>query len=117
MRKFHLTKSNKWDAPKDILLVSKQLQITGKHERVCRGYTKSSTEYWSNEIKEIRSKRRRLSAAPIVELPESNSDSAFNIENLSVLESKEKLKELGVQTRVRKIEKLQDILKQALQKK
>ena len=65
---------------------------------MCRGYTKSSTEYRSNEINKIRSKRRRLSAAPIAELPESNLDSDLNIENLSVLEIKEKLKELGVQT-------------------
>ncbi len=116
IRKFHLTKSNKWDAPKDILLVTKRLQITGQHERVRRGYNKSNTEYWSTEIKEARSKRRKLSAASAVELPESNSDSVLTIENLSAFEIKEKLKELGVQTQVRKLEKLQDILKEALQR-
>jgi hypothetical protein len=42
VRKFHLTKSNKWDAPK---LVPKRPQITGQHERVRRGYNKSNTEY------------------------------------------------------------------------
>ena len=31
VRKFHLTKSNKWDAPKDILLASKRQQITSEH--------------------------------------------------------------------------------------
>ena len=116
IRKFHLTKSNKWDAPKDILLVTKRLQITGQHERVRRGYNKSNTEYWSTEIKEARSKRRKLSAASAVELPESNSDSVLTIENLSAFEIKEKLKELGVQTQVGKLEKLQDILKEALQR-
>ena len=115
VRKFHLTKSNKWDTPKDILLVTKQLQITGQHERVRRGYNKSNTEYWSNEIKEARSKRRKLSAASAVELTESNSDSVLTIENLSAFEIKEKLKELGVQTRVRKLEKLQDIYLLTLQ--
>ena len=117
VRKFHLTKSNKWDAPKDILFVTKRLQITGQHERVRRGYNKSNTEYWSTEIRESRRKRRKLSAAPDVEIPaEINSESVLDIENLSAVEIKEKLKELGVQTRVRKLEKLQDILKHALHK-
>ena len=111
VRKFHLTKSNKWDAPKDILLVTKRLQITGQHDQVHRGYNKLNTEYWSTEIKAARSKRRKLSAASAVELPESNSDSVLAIENLSTFEIKEKLKEFGVQTRVCKLEKLQDILK------
>ena len=79
-----------------------------------RGYNKSNTEYWSTEIRESRRKRRKLSAAPDVEIPaEINSESVLDIENLSAVEIKEKLKELGVQTRVRKLEKLQDILKHA----
>ena len=91
--------------------------ITGQHERVRRGYNKSNTEYWSTEIRESRRKRRKLSAAPDVEIPaEINSESVLDIENLSAVEIKEKLKELGVQTRVRKLEKLQDILKHALHK-
>ncbi len=52
VRKFHLTKSNKWDAPKDILLVSKRLQFTSQLEREPRAYTKRNGEYWSTEIKE-----------------------------------------------------------------
>ena len=63
-----------------------------------RRYNKSNTEYWSTDITEIRSKKRKLSAASNVEIPERNSDSVFNVENLSALEIKEKLKELGVQT-------------------
>jgi hypothetical protein len=81
VRKFHLTKSNKWHTPKDILLVTKRLQITGQNERVRRGYKKSNTEYWSTDIKETRGKRRKLSAVPAGESPESNSDSVLNIEN------------------------------------
>ena len=118
VRKFHLTKSNKWDAPRDILLVTKRLQITGQHERVRREYNKSNTEYWSTEIRESRSKRRKLSDVLPAEipLPDSISQDVANIQNLSALEIKEKLKELGLQTRVQKLEKLQEILKQALSK-
>ena len=74
VRKFHLTKSNKWDAPKDILLASKRQQITSEHARVHRHYTKSNTEYWSTEIRESRNKRRKLSAAHDDEVTEGSSD-------------------------------------------
>ena len=114
VRKFHLTKSNKWDAPKDILLASKRQQITSEHERVHRHYTKSNTEYWSTEIRESREKRRKLSAAHDDEVTKDSSD--VDIQSLSANEIKEKLKELGVPTRVRKLEKLRDILKGTLLK-
>ena len=116
VRKFHLTKSNKWDVPKDILLVTKRLQVTGQHERIRRAYNKSNAEYWSTEIRESRSKRRKLSAASPVEIPDCIPENVLDVHDLSALEIKEKLKELGVQTRVRKLEKLQEILKQALSK-
>jgi hypothetical protein len=81
---------------------------------VRRGY-KSNIEYWSTEIRESRRRKIKLSAAPDVEIPaEINSESVLDIENLSAVEIKEKLKELGVQTCVQKLEKVQDILKHAL---
>lgn len=89
VKKFHLTKSNKWDAPKDILLVTKRLQVTGQHERGHRGYKKLNTEYCSTEIKESRRKRRKLSDAPNVQAPESNLENVLNIENLSAIEIKQ----------------------------
>ena len=117
VRKFHLTKSNKWDAPNDILLASKRKQITGQHERMHRQYSKSNTEYWSSEIKEARNKRRKLlDSSNDAEEIITGSSSELDIQNLSAIEIKEKLNELGVQTRVRKLEKLQDILKEVLHK-
>lgn len=115
VRKFHLTKSNKWDAPKDILLVSKRLQFTSQHEREPRAYMKRNGEYWSTEIKEARSKRRKLFDTPCPESQANNPESVLDINGLSVLEIKQKLKELGVKTRARKLEKLQEILKRALE--
>lgn len=114
VRKFHLTKSNKWDAPKDILLVSKRLQLTRQHEREPRPYRKRNGEYWSTEIKETRSKRRKLFDTPDLELQVNTPESVLDVNALSVLEIKQKLKELGVNTRARKLEKLQEILKRAL---
>ena len=115
VRTYHLTKSNKWDAPRDILLASKRLQVTGEQARKRRGYQKANNEYWSTQINEKRAKRRK-------QLAEANpvcGDSAFgpdhlDITNLSVAEIKAKLQELGVKTRARKLEKLQDILRAAL---
>ena len=88
IRKFHLTKSNKWDALKDILLVNKRLQVTSKQERVRRSYNKTNSEYWSTEIKETRSKQRKLFNAPDPELQETNSESVLAIESLTVSEIK-----------------------------
>ena len=93
---------------------SKRQQITSEHARVHRHYTKSNTEYWSTEIRESRNKRRKLSAAHDDEVTEGGSD--LDIQSLSANEIKEKLKELGVPTRVRKLEKLRDILEEILHK-
>ncbi len=95
VRKFHLTKSNKWDAPNDILLASKRKQITGQHERMHRQYSKSNTEYWSSEIKEARNKRRKLlDSSNDAEEIITESSSELDIQNLSAIEIKEKLKRI-----------------------
>ena len=94
-------------------------KITSEHARVHRHYTKSNTEYWdkyrqsNTEIRESRNKRRKLSAAHD-DVTEGSSD--LDIQSLSPNEIKEKLKELGVPARVRKLEKLQAILKEILHK-
>ena len=53
-----LNKSNKWDAPRDVLLLCKRSQLTGEQARTTRTYRKRNTDYWSSEIIEERSKRR-----------------------------------------------------------
>jgi hypothetical protein len=107
-----LTKSNKWDAPKDVLLVGKRLQVTSEQEREpTTTYHKRNVDYWSHEIKEARSKRcRKLLDSPCPASQESNSEDTLDVESLSIAEVKERLKELGVQTRFRKLEKLKHIL-------
>lgn len=111
-----MTKSNKWDAPKDVLLVGKRLQVTSEQERTTRTYHKRNVDYWSHEIKEARCKRRRkLLDSPCPASQESNSEDTLDVESPSIAEVKERLKELGVQTRFRKLEKLKHILRKALQ--
>ena len=54
-----MNKSNKWDAPRDVLLLCKiSAQLTGEQARTTRTYHKRNADYWSSEIMEARSKRR-----------------------------------------------------------
>jgi hypothetical protein len=85
--------------------------VTSEQERTTRTYHKRNVDYWSHEIKEARSKRRRkLLYSPCPASQESNSEDTLDVESLSIAEVKERLKELGVQTRFRKLEKLKHIL-------
>lgn len=52
-------KSNKWDAAKDVLLVSKRLENLEDYHRKPRKYTKRNSEYWETAIKEKRSILRK----------------------------------------------------------
>ena len=91
------------------------MQVTGQQERTPRPYRKRNANYWLDEIRESRRKRRKESL-PIFALDSGNAAlKSRNVEDLSVTEIKEKLKQLGVVTRVRKLEKLQEILQVALQ--
>ena len=70
-------------------LGSKRLQITSRQERVRKKYNKNNTEYWSTEIKEARSKRRKLLDTLVPELQETNSESALPIRNITITEIKD----------------------------
>ena len=91
VRTFHLTKSNKWDAPKDILLVSKRLQVNSEQERKHRIYRKANNEYWSSDIKETRGNRRTLLLSPNSECQENNARSTPDIPSLTLVKSKKNL--------------------------
>ena len=90
------------------------MQILSDKERVRRSYNKTNIEYWENELKETRSKRRKAEVGPSPELQQSNTMHLLDIQSLSAVEIREKLKELGVMTRVRKLEKLREILQHEL---
>ena len=95
-----------------MLLRKISAQLTGEQARTTRTYRKRNDDYWSSEIIEARSKRRQVLLSSCTEY---NSSNILDVQSLLILEIKEKLKELGVQTRVRKLDKLRDILQKALE--
>ena len=106
-RRFHLNKSNKWDAASDVLKVMKRLERLSNLERTPRTYTKRKHEYWQNNIKEKREnhKRRRL-----LDKPDSRSDQP----QITAVELRQKLNDLGIKTRVRNVKRLQEMYEDAL---
>ena len=105
-RRIHLNRSNKWDAPKDVLLVGKRVERLSKCDRERRIYQKQNSNYWENGIKESRAKRHRISA----EVIETNTSNTVIAEELNATEIKQKLKDLGVKTRYRCLKKLKQLL-------
>lgn len=109
-RRVHLQRSNKWDAPTEVLRVGKRVEHLSQCERVRRTYQKQNRDYWGNTIKESRAKRHRIST----EIIESNE---VDIETLTADEIRKKLKDLGINTRYRCIKKLKEVLTNHLKNK
>lgn len=108
-RRIHLQKSNKWDAAKDVLLVSKRLEALASYERTPRSYLKRNAEYWGKEIKEKRAKQK-LSTKTTRMCEEEEP----NTENMSPKQLKDALKQMGVITRVRNVKRLQELYVDAM---
>ncbi|CAB4013607.1 Hypothetical predicted protein, partial [Paramuricea clavata] len=109
-RRVHLQRSNKWDAPKDVLLVGKRVEHLSDCERLTRPYQKRNTDYWDNTIKDSRSKRPRVST-------QINEEPEVDLESLTASQMKQKLKELGILTKLRRLQKLKELLRESLQNK
>ena len=93
----HLQRSNKWDAPKDVLVVGKQVEHLATSERAHRKYKKRNTSYWDSGIKETCAKRVRISGPVEVSQRDNLCD---DVTSQSSEEIKVKLRELGVKTRL-----------------
>lgn len=109
-RRVHLQRSNKWDAPTDVLLVGKRVEHLSNCERITRPYLKRNKNYWESAIKESRSKRIRVSA-------QINEETEVDINSLTANEIKHKLKDLGVLTKLRSLEKLKKLFRESLTNK
>ena len=109
-RRVHLQRSNKWDAPKDVLLVGKRVEHLSDCERLTRPYQKRNTDYWENTIKDSRSKRLCVST-------QINEEPEVDLESLTASQMKQKLKELGILTKLRSLQKLKELLRESLQNK
>ncbi len=108
-RRIHLQRSNKWDAPKDVLLVEKRLENLASYERCPRPYKKHTQQYWETDIIENRAKRIRVcqQAAPAV-------PGTVNVDKMTVEEIKNLLMERGIKTRIRTIKRLRELLRDQL---
>ena len=108
-------KSNKWDAAKDVLLVSQRLEKLSDSERKTREYRKRNRTYWHDEIKVKRAaKRLSLKACPANVIEPCTEPGEVDVDSMTVSEIKDHLKRLGVSTHFRKIDKLRKQLKHAL---
>lgn len=113
-RRIHLQKSNKWDASKDVLLVLKRQERLNSFERTPRQYTKKKADYWENEIREKRRKQLSIvQAEKSASLTEAH-EKQIDIENMSPVDIRNKLKEMGIMTRLRNVKKLQKMYTDAL---
>ena len=112
-RRVHLHRSNKWDAPKDILLVGKRLEHLADCERATRKYIKQDVNYWKEGIKESRAKRHRV----CMEEPKVGHLDFDMINNLTAEETKQRLKDMGIKTRYRCKQKLKELLINSLEDK
>ena len=104
-------RSNKWDAPKDDLLVEKRLEHLAEYERIPRKYNKRNEAYWNENIRSSRAKRIRI----CTECPEEILQLGENtVENMTAEEIKVMLKGKGISTRLRSLKKLQELLYKTL---
>ena len=91
-RRIHLQRWNKWDAPKDVLLVGKCLEHLAEYEMTPRQYNKQDSGYWGTSIKESRAKRQSICN----QLPQENLVAGgLNVENMTAQEIKSNLRERG----------------------
>ena len=106
-RRIHLQRSNKWDAPKDVLLLGKRLETLADYKREPRSYKKQGKDYWNVYIHESRAKRAKI----CIEVPDDNSISGdIRISDMTVEEIIVQLKDRGIKTRLRSLKKLQELL-------
>ncbi|CAB4025926.1 Hypothetical predicted protein [Paramuricea clavata] len=111
-RRIHLEKSNKWDAAKDVLLAEERLKNLSHLQRTPRPYKKKADEYWSTGIKESRSKRPRLRDQ--VQPSEAEMDEE-DMSTLTANELRKRLKDMGIKTAARNIDRLLDMYHIAMQ--
>jgi hypothetical protein len=103
----------------DALKVRKRMELGNEEnrKRETRQYVKKNTDWWDRDIYSTRSKRRedvrKEIAGPTTHVSSTASETeAINLDTLTPVEMKEMLKKkYGVTTRVRKQEKLLELLK------
>jgi hypothetical protein len=108
VRSIYHNKSNKHDACSEALLALKRIDRLQHHEREPQKYVKRANNYWDNDIYVQRKKQKRFSVDPREITPEC--DITINVDDLSIEEIKQKIKSLGIKTRLRSLVKLREFL-------
>lgn len=116
-RRVHLSKSNKWDAAGDVLLVSKRVESLAHLHRTPRTYEKRSDPYWKCDLKEKRAKlKHKIDDEKQAQVNENNnSNDEPDYMNMSPTELRDGLKTFGIKTRVRNAKRLQEMFRAALE--
>ena len=82
-------------------------------QRTPREYKKRKAEYWNCELNQKRAKQKLRMQQSSVEDASSNQVDD-NVDKMSAAELREGLKRLGIQTRTRKLTRLQEMYRDAL---
>jgi len=105
VRTIYHNKSNKHDACLESLQALKRIDRLQSFEREPNKYEKKNNDYWTKDIFEQRRKRLRLGV-----VPREDSAEIISVDSLSITEVKTKLRVLGVKTKIRRLEKLRELL-------
>lgn len=112
VRSIYHKKSNKHDACKESTLALKRIDHLQEFEREPNKYSKTNSEYWTSEIFEQRRKRPRLCVDPREDDDVPLMD--IDVDKMSVRDIRDKLKEMKIVTKVRRADKLREILRKAI---
>jgi len=111
---YHL-KTNHHDCAVDAIKVQKRLELTTDFGRSKRNYSKADDDFWEYGKQELHARKRRQILQEIDIANVTNTKKTFpNLDEMTDIELKQKLKECGIASKVRKREKLIAMLKTVL---
>lgn len=111
---YHL-KTNHHDCAVDAIKVQKRLELTTDFGRSKRNYSKADDDFWEYGKQELHARKRRQILQEIDIANVTNTKKTFpNLDEMTDIELKQKLKECGIASKVRKREKLIAMLKNVL---
>ena len=109
----HQRRSNKFDQTMDDLKIRKRMEysLDASCERIKQKYSKVNTEWWG-EIKRDKSasKKRRIEFGIKNAHTQFEKENEIPINEMTIPEIRSKLKSYGINTKVRKIDKLREML-------
>ncbi|CAC5396321.1 unnamed protein product [Mytilus coruscus] len=116
IKAIHHQKTNRYDCAMDALKVRKRIEANHNSGREKRSYNKKKSDYRQDEIRVIRSRRKfticaAIKDADVVPASKPCLNYEAEVENLTVVEIKQKLKDHGVATKIRKHDKLVQLYK------